>query len=434
MRLFLFLFSFLILLSGCKENPPVVPPEEYSLILKVEDVSCTEAWLYIKGENLNNLNLYRDDSLIAHFNTAVIDTVYIDEGLLPNQTYLYKATTLVNNKIISSEAAALTMDTTSHNFTWQTWTFGGEVGSSTLYDVAIINENNIWAVGEIYMKDSLGNPDPKAYNAVHWDGVKWELKRIPSIICGNNTIIFRAIYSIYAFGGDNIFFTDGGEIIYFNGETYKQDCSINPLLTGKINKLWGTSSSDLYAVGNNGNIAHYNGTKWTKIESETDLDIYSIWGTQNKENDFKIYTVAAKQGINADKKIFELNNNSITELPVKGIPFSINAIWFKPSRKYYIAGSGIFTKYDINSNFGWKSIWQGITEYYTYSIDGNDLNDIVICGSYGELLHWNGISWKSFQNELSISAGSFRSIKIKNNLVVSVGYDLPEAIITIGRK
>jgi hypothetical protein len=281
MRLFLFLFSFLILLSGCKENPPVVPPEEYSLILKVEDVSCTEAWLYINGENLTNLTLFRDDSLIAQFNAAAVDTVYVDESLLPNQTYLYKTTAIVNNKIISSEAAALTMDTTSHNFTWQTWTFG-DIGSSVLYDVAIIDKNNIWAVGEIMIKDSIGN-GYKTYNAVHWNGVKWELKRIPSIICGNNTIVFSAIYSIYAFNENNIFFTDGGEIIHFDGISYKQDCSINSLLTGKINKLWGTSSSDLYAVGNNGNIAHYNGTKWTKIESGTDLNINDIWGDYNKK-------------------------------------------------------------------------------------------------------------------------------------------------------
>ena len=46
-------------------------------------------------------------------------------------------------------------DTTSHNFTWQTFTFG-EHSSSTLYDVAIINDSSIWAVGEIYMNDSLG--------------------------------------------------------------------------------------------------------------------------------------------------------------------------------------------------------------------------------------------------------------------------------------
>ena len=54
-------------------------------------------------------------------------------------------------------------DTTSHNFTWQTWTFG-EHSSSVLYDVVIIDENNIWAVGEIYLSDSLGQPDPHAYN------------------------------------------------------------------------------------------------------------------------------------------------------------------------------------------------------------------------------------------------------------------------------
>ncbi len=48
------------------------------------------------------------------------------------------------------------MDTTSHNFTFTSWTFG-TVGSSTLYDVAIINENNIWAVGEIMIADTSQN-------------------------------------------------------------------------------------------------------------------------------------------------------------------------------------------------------------------------------------------------------------------------------------
>lgn len=62
------------------------------------------------------------------------------------------------------------MDTTSHNFTWQAFEFGKQTNVSRLFDVAIINENDIWAVGEIYMNDSLGNPATNAYNAVHWDG------------------------------------------------------------------------------------------------------------------------------------------------------------------------------------------------------------------------------------------------------------------------
>ncbi|GAB6283729.1 MAG: hypothetical protein STSR0008_25320 [Ignavibacterium sp.] len=57
------------------------------------------------------------------------------------------------------------MDTTSHNFSFETWTFGGEAGSSVLYDVAIIDENNIWAVGEIRISDTTSeaktaNPQP----------------------------------------------------------------------------------------------------------------------------------------------------------------------------------------------------------------------------------------------------------------------------------
>ena len=69
------------------------------------------------------------------------------------------------------------MDTTSHNFTWQSWTFG-EHSSSVLYDVEIIDENNIYAVGKIYMNHSLGQPDLQPYGMAIWDGQTWELKKI----------------------------------------------------------------------------------------------------------------------------------------------------------------------------------------------------------------------------------------------------------------
>ena len=77
------------------------------------------------------------------------------------------------------------MDTTSHNFTFEMITFGGQIGSSVLFDVAIINENNIWAVGEIWIADTSQLGYTK-YNAVHWDGNSWELKRITSILMVNH--------------------------------------------------------------------------------------------------------------------------------------------------------------------------------------------------------------------------------------------------------
>jgi hypothetical protein len=64
-------------------------------------------------------------------------------------------------------------DTTSHNFTWRLDTLG--TNWSILLDVAIVNENDIWAVGEIHTAetdtfDSLGNwvPPFNADQSLHF--------------------------------------------------------------------------------------------------------------------------------------------------------------------------------------------------------------------------------------------------------------------------
>ena len=194
------------------------------------------------------------------------------------------------------------MDTTSHNFTWQTFTFGNAgAGSSVLYDVAIIDENNIWAVGEIYMNDSLGNPDPNAYNAIHWNGTSWELKKI-RYYGACSAVEYPPIKAIWAFSENNIVITNGGSIGWFDGINVNLDCVVNPLLTGSINKMWGNSSSDLYAVGNNGNIAHYQNGSWRKIESGTTLNINDILGDFNeKTQEWEILVVAANVNSSVEK-------------------------------------------------------------------------------------------------------------------------------------
>ena len=68
-------------------------------------------------------------------------------NVLPSHTYTY---TLATAGATNITAQARTMDTTSHAFTWQSFTFGDGGGSCTLYDVAIINDTLAYAVGEIY--------------------------------------------------------------------------------------------------------------------------------------------------------------------------------------------------------------------------------------------------------------------------------------------
>jgi WD40 repeat protein len=200
---------------------------------------------------------------------------------------------------------------------------------------------------------------------------------------------------------------------------------------GGINRFWAKTSNSLYGVGDKENIWLFNNQDWNRINIG-ELKFYDIKGSSINGNE--IYAIAANQSVNSNKKIFRIEDNILTEMNVTGIPSSIRGIWFKPGEKYYVVGSGMFYKNNINSNESWISFGESVTPYYTNSIDGNDVNDIVVCGAYGELLHYNGSTWKSYQKELEMQAGSYRTIKIKDNLLVAVGYDSPNAVITIGRR
>jgi len=323
------------------------------------------------------------------------------------------------------------VDTTSHNFTFQTWTLG-EHSRSTLYDVAIINDTSIWAVGEIYLNDSLGQPDPIAYNAAYWDGSNWDLQKITVEFRGN--MITPPLEGIFAFSNTDIWFV-GSLPIHGDGTNwtmYDLRTTLDPNLS--LSKAWGKSSNDIYIVGRSGSIAHYFNTNWQKIESGTELNIYDIYGQKTASGDYEIICVAAELSVSTNKKIFKIINNTVQDLPTAGVPSSLKGIWFKPGEKYYVVGSGMFTKTDIYSSNGWLAIWQGITESYTGSIDGNNLKDIVVCGSYGEILHYNGNNWKSFKSELQLQRGTLGEVKIKDNLIIAVGHTLSQAVITIGRR
>lgn len=129
----------------------------------MEDVSCSEAWIKLNTSNITlpaSVELIKDSTLTQTIDLTTVDTILYVDSLLPNQTYNFHTTIHSYNhtgNVTSDPLTVTTMDTTSHNFNFQTWTFGGQAGSCTLYDVAIINENNIWAVGEINIEDTSIN-------------------------------------------------------------------------------------------------------------------------------------------------------------------------------------------------------------------------------------------------------------------------------------
>jgi len=410
--------SLLVTSLSCHRTP--IEPEKIKANLIYEDALCTEAYLRLKLAYIDfpaNVDLYVDKNKVNSFRTFSEDTVIMVENLLPKKSYtsyvrIYPAG---GGEIVSNEVSFTTMDTTSHNFTWQIFEFG-ECSNSVLYDVAIIDENNIWAVGEIYLRDSLGRCDPNAYNAVHWDGTKWELKRITVNFRGS--LITPPIEGVFAFSSTDIWFV-GSLPIHGNGtnwQMYDLRTTVDPNLS--VSKAWGTSSSDMYFVGRKGNIAHWDGRSWKKIESGTTISLLDIWGTSNG---MEVWTCGwnANTGENILlrrqsshwQKIPLPNYISDTEL--------LGTLWMYGNSEVIISGSGdIFRLSIFNLNLI-RRVPVNLGAY-AYRIRGVLRNDISLVGDFSMVWHWNGVSWHMY-NELYNFDDRLYGLAVSPTMIVAVG-------------
>ena len=440
------LFSSLILSSCNKDNP--IPPDELPKInLTLADTSCTEAWIKLSTSNISlpaNAEILKDDSITQTISLTTTDTILYIDSLLPNHTYKFQS--IIQSISQSSNSLNVTtMDTTSHNFTWQTWTFGGQAGSCTLYDVAIINENNIWAVGEIYIADSSQN-GYTMYNAVHWNGSNWEIKRVPYYYQGQP--FYNPFQSIFAFSANDIWFCGNG-VIHWDGNQYNPvPVPTNVWGSYQMNKIWGTSSNNLYVVGNNGNIAHYQNGQWSRIESGTDISLVDIVGTTDDNIFISGSDVNNVKGLILKKSGsgFEtfVNSHIVTSKEIfhPDLFGSLPSIWLDEKNTLYAAGNLLyqyrFGKWDYVHSLPENYIGGNPGVFYRgyiADVKGVKSNDMWIAGDRNTLRHFNGVSWKQIGFPYSPDSDIvWYTVYPTENSVAVVGFKGNSAIVMLIKK
>jgi hypothetical protein len=334
-------------------------------------------------------------------------------------------------------------DTTSHNFTWQIDTLGY---SGVLYDVAIIDENNIWAVGEIFLRDSsTGQVDPTAYGFATWNGQQWSFRRLTAI--GPTGIVSNLVpRGIFAFASNNIWFASGG-VFHYNGSSVTPYW-INPfpgnpspiLSEGQTaEKLWGTSSSNIYAVGRNGAIAHFNGSSWQKVESGTSVDLVDVWGSPDGSVVWACgYAVDYSESVilfSAGQQFRNLWQMSIGDSgqPYRGL---IQSGWSIGNDSVAIVGGeGIYRHRLDGTGVGRREAYS-LTAFPT-RIRSSSRSTIIVSGYNGMVLHYNGSTWKEF-GEFRHAAHHFFSAGIRQEMAVIVGGDYSQierrALVLIGKR
>ncbi len=319
-------------------------------------------------------------------------------------------------------------DTTSHDFTWTTYTLGD--GQSYLQDVYAVNDTDIWAVGEIYLKDSTGKLDLKMYNEAHWDGKEWKMSQIYT-----GGWIPTPLSVVFGFTSKDIW--AGSTIpskwdgIQWHHYGYSQGYHSD----GFISRIWGNSPDDVYFVGANGSITHYVPWIFQKMESGTNLTLTDVYG-----NSTEIWAVGGSIGSNNSVRLrWDGTTWANMDSLISPIQESTRGVWLDargslPGGFIGFAGYGV-----VYCDTKWKLMPDGITEGLLpgsgvyQAIRGNARNDVFAAGHYGAFIHYNGRTWHCFTELIRYPSDRlFMSISVTKNMVVAVGDENDNGLAVIG--
>ncbi len=422
------LFPILTLLA-CHDEPS--GPNVAGVNISIAEVSCTEVWLRLRTNASpidRRVEVWRDGALFKQLNIASSDTVLLDDGLLPNHSYLYHAVgSLLNaTKVTSEPVLATTLDTTRQDFGWGV-TRLGEGSSSVLHDVAIINDTLAYAVGEIYRLDSLGQWEPLPYNLARWDGQQWHLDRVTVVFRGSAVTV--TLDGIFAYSATNIWLA-GSIPIHGDGfawQGYDIQNLVDPGAT--VSRMWG-SPTDMYFVGRGGNIIRLADGIWKKVESGTDQNIQDVQGIIDYQRSAQTVLCVASHPLGyGDKKILSLSQNSVDTVswPPQRVVMSV---WLSKASMVYTCGGGVFRR---GPDQHWKEIaGADVIPSLTERVRGTADNDIFVVGDFGVVAHFNGVSFRVYPE--ARVALVYTSVAVKGNTVIAVGYASSGAVILQGRR
>lgn len=165
---------------------------------------------------------------------------------------------------------------------------------------------------------------------------------------------------------------------YYNGSTWvEDDMTLN--LTVSLNGLWGSSVTDVFAVGQNGTVLHWNGA-WSQQSTSTTYILLAAWGSSSTD----VYAV----GRTAGGLPIALHYNGTwsdvtTTLPPTGT-VALQGIWGSSSSNIYVVGqAGTILHFD-------GSAWSALTSNTTANLTavGGSGTDVFAVGAGGTVLRY----------------------------------------------
>lgn len=420
----------IILISGCRE--PTEPVDKSRIRLEAADVSVTDCILKVNVSSPapgEVIDIQRNGITVISYSSKS-DTVLFDTSLTENTGYSYKAVARSGNKVLSESSilSITTLKPSGQDFTFETFTFGDDWSPSTLMDVAIINDHNIWAVGNIYIRDSLGNVVFQPFNAVHYDGQSWKLMRIPTIEWVGPGFYSDHLEAIYARNENDMWVSTGEQMIHYNGKKWEGwkhlMTSTYDSITGNIYKIWMNDKQEAWAVGSRENVWHYSGGRWVRLKTDLQMALSDIWGIQTPSGEDKIICTGFQAP--SSSKVLEVSGSKVTQF-YRTSDKVFASLWFNNPYRMYMCGTGLY-EYRLGNV---KQIFN-VPRRFFKNVKGTASNDIFVSGSVPAFAaHYNGKNFKVFDMQTD---DFIYGLDYKDGIMVMVGFRDNKAVLTIGRR
>ena len=214
----------------------------------------------------------------------------------------------------------------------------------------------------------------------HYDGTEWSAT--PAGQYTFYSVWGSSAHDVFAVGSTGRICTMGcyylPVIYHYNGTSWSP---MTPYLgLSGLNCVWGSSATDVFAVGNDGLILHYDGTTWSQMSSGTTNPLYGVWGSSSTD----VYAVG--QGS-------MLHYNGSSWSPVQtGYPAYFRGVWGSSADNVFAVGytftENVILRFDGNS-------WATMTmtppsDCGLCAVWGSSGSDVFAVGVSGTILHYAG--------------------------------------------
>lgn len=192
--------------------------------------------------------------------------------------------------------------------------------------------------------------------------------------------------------GDIFAVGDAGTIMHYNGRQWLQE---DTGVEMNFNGVWGASASSVYAVGDNGLFLHYDGSHWNAIPQSFSGALHNVWCSDSKclavGDDLTVL-----EGTGTDSS-WSVATSQTSAGALRGI------MGLSDSDIYAVGDSGTIFH---NDGTGWQKV-DYVVNKDLYAVWGSSFDNVFAVGQGGTVLHYNGTAWKVVE---SVVADTLRAV------------------------